>query len=125
MQRVRTFAPVLVGVLLSTAALFSLLQPAARGRGHHDAPQRWWKPPADVRSMLRDVSASRLEQYDRKLVSFGTRHTLSDQTSPTRGIGAARDYIKSELDKIAGDVGRPDDHRRSTASSSRCPTAFP
>ncbi len=105
MQRVRTFAPVLVGVLLSTAALFSLLQPAARGRGHDDAPQRWWKPPADVRSMLRDVSARRLEQYDRKLVSFGTRHTLSDQTSPTRGIGAARDWIKSELDKIAATSG--------------------
>ncbi len=105
MQRVRTFAPVLVGVLLSTAALFSLLQPAARGRGHHDAPQRWWKPPADVRSMLRDVSAQRLRGYDRKLVSFGTRHTLSVQDDPNRGIGAARDWIKSEFDKIAATSG--------------------
>jgi peptidase M28-like protein len=105
MQRVRTFAPVVVGVLLSTAALFSLLQPAARGRGHDDGPQRWWEPPAEVRSMLRDVSAKSLQGYDHKLVSFGTRHTLSVQDDPNRGIGAARDYIKSELDKVAATSG--------------------
>ena len=105
MQRVRTFAPVLVGALLSTAAIFMLLQPAARGRDHHDQPQRWWKPPAEVRSMLHDVSAERLKGYDRKLVSFGTRHTLSVQDDPARGIGAARDYIKSEFDAIAATSG--------------------
>jgi peptidase M28-like protein len=105
MQRVRSLAPVLVGALLSTAAIFTLLQPAARGRDHHDTPQRWWKPPADVRAMLRDVSARRLEGYDRKLVSFGTRHTLSVQDDPNRGIGAARDWIKSEFDKSAATSG--------------------
>jgi hypothetical protein len=105
MQRVRSLVPVLVGALLSTAAIFSLLQPAARGRDHDGAPQRWWKPPADVRAMLRDVSARRLEGYDRALVSFGTRHTLSSQDDPTRGIGAARDWIKSEFDKFAATSG--------------------
>jgi Peptidase family M28 len=78
-----------------------LLQPAARGRSDHHALQRWWKPPADVRAMLRDVSADRLQAYDHKLVSFGTRHTLSSQTDPSRGIGAARDWIKSQFDAIA------------------------
>jgi hypothetical protein len=105
MQRVRSLAPVLVGALLSTAAIFSLLQPAARGRDHDAAPQRWWKPPADVRAMLRDVSARQLEGYDRALVSFGTRHTLSAQDDPNRGIGAARDWIKSEFDRIAATSG--------------------
>ena len=32
-----------------------------------------------------------------KLVSFGTRNTLSDQNSPTRGIGAARNWILEEM----------------------------
>jgi hypothetical protein len=105
MQRARTFAPVLVGALLSTAAIFMLLQPAARGRGHHHEAQRWWRPPADVRAMLRDVSARRLESYDHKLVSFGTRHTLSTQDDPNRGIGAARDWIKSQFDAIAATSG--------------------
>src|SRR5919206_290471 len=39
------------------------------------------------------------------LVSFGTRSTLSTQTDPKRGIGAARDWIKSEFDKIAATSG--------------------
>ena len=47
------------------------------------------------------VSAQRLEADIRRLVSFGTRHTLSDTLSPTRGIGAARRWIKSEFDRIS------------------------
>ena len=65
------------------------------------APAGWWKPPADVRTMLRQIGASNLERYDRTLVGFGTRHTLSTQTDPQRGIGAARDWIRSELEKSA------------------------
>lgn len=48
-------------------------------------------------------SAERIEKDIRKLVSFGTRHTLSDTVSKTRGIGAARRWIKSEFDKISED----------------------
>jgi Zn-dependent M28 family amino/carboxypeptidase len=48
-------------------------------------------------------SAERIEKDIRKLVSFGTRHTLSDTVSKTRGIGAARRWIKSEFDKISAD----------------------
>ncbi len=46
-------------------------------------------------------SAQRLEADIRRLVAFGTRHTLSDTLSPTRGIGAARRWIKSEFDRIS------------------------
>jgi len=51
--------------------------------------------------MLADVSAGSLERYDRALVGFGTRHTLSAQDDPNRGIGAARDWIKSQFDEIS------------------------
>ena len=50
-------------------------------------------------------SADRIEKDIQKLVSFGTRHTLSDTLSRTRGIGAARRWIKSEFDKISKDCG--------------------
>ena len=44
----------------------------------------------DIRHALAaDVSAERIEKDIRKLVGFGTRHTLSDTASDTRGIGAA------------------------------------
>jgi Zn-dependent M28 family amino/carboxypeptidase len=40
-----------------------------------------------------------------RLVGFGTRHTLSDTTSNTRGIGAARRWVKSRFETIAHDCG--------------------
>ena len=51
------------------------------------------------------ITASAMEATDRKLVSFGTRHTLSDTVSTTRGIGAARRWIKSEFDRISQECG--------------------
>lgn len=49
------------------------------------------------------ASAQRLEADIQTLVNFGTRHTLSDTLSDTRGIGAARRWIKSSFDKISSD----------------------
>ena len=43
--------------------------------------------------MLNQMSAANIKTTINKLVSFGTRQTLSSQTDPKRGIGAARDYI--------------------------------
>lgn len=47
------------------------------------------------------VSADRIEDDITKLANFGTRHTLSDTVSQTRGIGAARRWIKSEFEKTS------------------------
>lgn len=44
----------------------------------------------EIKKMVSEVSASNMETTIRKLVSFGTRHTLSDTKSNTRGIGAAQ-----------------------------------
>lgn len=51
------------------------------------------------------ISAERIEADINKLVSFGTRHTLSETESDTRGIGAARRWIKAEFDKISAACG--------------------
>ena len=51
--------------------------------------------------ILAAVSAERLEADVRTLVGFGTRHTLSDTLSPTRGIGAARRWIHAQFDGIS------------------------
>jgi len=55
----------------------------------------------EIKKMVSEVSASNMENTVRKLVSFGTRHTLSDTKSNTRGIGAAQRWVKSEFDKYA------------------------
>jgi len=60
---------------------------------------------SDVSKILSEIavapSAKNIEKNIRKLVSFGTRHTLSDTISKTRGIGAARRWIKSEFESIS------------------------
>ena len=58
-----------------------------------------------IHQMIRDVSADRIENDIRKLVSFGTRHTLSDTKSQTQGIGAARRWIFSEFEKVSASCG--------------------
>jgi len=49
------------------------------------------------------ISKERIEKDITKLANFGTRHTLSDTISNTRGIGAARRWIKNEFETISKD----------------------
>ena len=65
-------------------------------------------PPAgkpELRAIATAPSADRIEADIRKLVSFGTRHTLSETGSDTRGIGAARRWIHAEFERISADCG--------------------
>ncbi|WP_430392287.1 M28 family metallopeptidase [Dyella sp. 20L07] len=50
-------------------------------------------------------SEAELHATIEKLVSFGTRHTMSDTKSDTRGIGAARRWVKSRFEAISRDCG--------------------
>jgi Zn-dependent M28 family amino/carboxypeptidase len=51
------------------------------------------------------VSETEQEATIRRLVAFGTRHTMSDTTSTTRGIGAARRWVEARLTAIGADCG--------------------
>ncbi len=53
------------------------------------------------RDIISEVSAARIEKDIQKLVSFGTRHTMSETESETRGIGAARRWIQAEFERIS------------------------
>ncbi len=89
----RRFLPLAVLALLSLCSLAAARNPA---------------PPAvDVRiyDLVEQVSADRIEADIRTLVGFGTRHTLSQTDSDTRGIGAARRWIKAEFDRISQGCG--------------------
>lgn len=56
-----------------------------------------------IYNIINNVSEERIKNDVATLVNFGTRHTLSDTISETKGIGAARRWIKSEFDKISSD----------------------
>jgi hypothetical protein len=58
-----------------------------------------------ISRIVREVDARNIERTIRKLVSFGTRNTLSAQDDPNRGIGAARDWLFEEFSKVANESG--------------------
>jgi len=61
----------------------------------------------EISRMVGEISAERIEQHVRKLVSFHTRHNLSSKNDPQKGIGAAWNWIKSEMElSVASSGGR-------------------
>lgn len=64
-------------------------------------------PDERLRRLLGQVDSRRIERSVRTLAGFGTRHTLSSQDDPRRGIGAARDWLYEEMRRhAAGSGGR-------------------
>ncbi|TFK38360.1 aminopeptidase [Crucibulum laeve] len=62
-------------------------------------------PDPELAQMLQQIDPKRIQAIITKLVSFGTRHTLSNQTDPVRGIGAARDWIADQMRTFAATSG--------------------
>src|SRR6478672_1156724 len=62
-------------------------------------------PDARLRSIIAPVSQAQLKHTIETLVSFGTRHTLSSQTDPKRGIGAALEWTRGEFQKDSATCG--------------------
>ncbi|WP_235922683.1 M28 family peptidase [Rugamonas aquatica] len=60
---------------------------------------------AQIDQIVKEISPLRIEGYINKLVGFRTRHTMSDTVSETEGIGAARRWIKSELERCGAAQG--------------------
>jgi Zn-dependent M28 family amino/carboxypeptidase len=58
-----------------------------------------------IARIVQEVDGRNIEKTIRKLVSFGTRNTLSAQDDPKRGIGAARDWLFAEFSKVAEQSG--------------------
>ena len=72
---------------------------------------------ARLRAIVAPVSQAQLRHTIETLVSFGTRHTLSSQTDPKRGIGAALGWTKSQFESFGLPTVRPCE----TVTGSRIP----
>ncbi|MEW6759758.1 MAG: M28 family peptidase [Pseudomonadota bacterium] len=83
---------------ISSSLLAALLATAASANAAPAAPDLTRQQP-QIKKILAEISPKRIEGYVAKLVSFGTRHTMSETESDTRGIGAARRWIKAELER--------------------------
>jgi hypothetical protein len=81
-----------------------LLSPvSAMSRPGNDGPGG--RRDTEIAQMVRQVDARNVERTIGTLASFGTRHTLSSQDDPRRGVGAARDWLYNEFSKIAQTSG--------------------
>ena len=56
---------------------------------------------AEIENMVKEVSPDSLQSYIKALVAIGTRNTLSTQTDPKRGIGAARTWVLNKFNEFA------------------------
>ena len=74
------------------------LSPWPPGPGNTIVPQ---EPDQELTQILNNIDPKNIKAIIYKLTTFGTRHTCSSQSDPTRGIGAARDWIQSELNSYA------------------------
>ncbi|MFZ3340421.1 MAG: M28 family metallopeptidase [Terriglobales bacterium] len=92
--------------LLSCSILIGARQPAVPVSG--DAVDAQGIDP-HIAEAIKQVSAERIQQTIEKLVSFGNRSTISPQDDESvkagKGIGAARDWIKSEFERYSKDCG--------------------
>jgi len=92
-------------VLVASALPLSLMaqQRSTRARTL-DARMGLKRDPA-LAAAIADISPRRIRETDSALVAFGTRHTMSDTLSRTRGIGAARRYLHRRLSEYSIDCG--------------------
>jgi hypothetical protein len=93
----RVARPVAVVVLLAAIVMPLPAQQAPAPIPSQEDPR--------IHEVVASASADRIERDIRTLVGFGTRHTLSDTLSATRGIGAARRWIHAEFQRIAAACG--------------------
>ncbi len=111
------WSPVAAGIALATMIV------AGSSAALAQTPSTPIPPPRDLRvaELVDAVSTRRIESDIRALAAFGTRHTLSDTLSDTRGIGAARRWIKAEMDEISAACGGCLEvyYQRSTVSGER------
>src|SRR5713226_1897411 len=94
-------------VVLASTLLYPISQPNAQTKSRRASAKNKSKDAINpqIQKIVREISASNIETTIKKLVSFGTRHTLSETESDTRGVGAARRWIKSEFDRYSRESG--------------------
>jgi hypothetical protein len=91
-------------VLLALSLIYPLSQSYAQKKAPAKSSSAEKLNP-QIQKIVREISASNIEATIKKLVSFHTRHSLSETESDTRGIGAARRWIKSEFERYSRESG--------------------
>ncbi len=101
--------------------LFAAVSLVASAQAPDPAPVVLRDP--DIKLRIARVDAARIEKNIATLAAFGTRHSLSDATSTTRGIGAARNWLGDTMKNMLGaGAGTVELERHIAPKSARVPT---
>lgn len=104
-HRLRNVVPTIAGPAVSLCAIAALAMVLMPSQSAGQTPvvlangdvTMGLKRDAALAAAIADISSAQIRATDSALVSFGTRHTMSDTLSSTRGIGAARRYLFAKL----------------------------
>src|SRR5512132_4149723 len=99
---IRMLASAVFSILFATCFLTATAQTQQSRAARRSSVRTSYQQIAQI---VREIDARNIERTIRKLVSFGTRNTLSAQNDPNRGIGAARDWLFAEFSKAAAQSG--------------------
>src|SRR5215469_16073004 len=89
------------GVTAAAAPLASVIAPASAASASVGSAQTTGNFDPALRTLISQIDPNRIQATIEKLVSFGTRHTLSSQTDPVRGIGAATAWVFGQMQGFA------------------------
>ena len=88
-------------VTAAAAPLVSVIAPASAASASVGSAQNTGKFDPALRALISQIDPNRIQATIEKLVSFGTRHTLSSQIDPVRGIGAATAWVFQQMQGFA------------------------
>jgi peptidase M28-like protein len=89
------------GVTAAAAPLVSVIAPASAASASVGSAQTTGNFDPALRALISQIDANRIQATIERLVQFGTRHTLSSQTDPVRGIGAATAWVTQQMEAFA------------------------
>jgi hypothetical protein len=94
--------PAVIALLIANLVVLQAPARSTEGSSSQSADPR-------IRAALKEISAQRVQSDIEKLVSFGTRSTISAQDEASiaagHGVGAVREWIKSEFERYSRDCG--------------------
>jgi hypothetical protein len=97
----RAFLSASAVTAVAAAPIVSVIAPASAASASVRAAKNTGNFDPALRALIRQIDPNRIQATIEKLVSFGTRNTLSSQTDPNRGIGAATAWVFGQMQGFA------------------------
>ena len=101
----RTFLSASAVTAVAAAPVVSVIAPASAASASAGPAGVTGNFDPALRALIGQIDPNRIQAIIAKLVSFGTRHTLSSQTDPVRGIGAANAWVFQQMQGLAAASG--------------------